>query len=375
MFPIIEDRPGGDTSYVNNVPIPLLTQAELPTFTFQLEKSEGKSENGSYGKEANAANFPISTGLAGVSMVLAPGIMRELHWHADAAEWAFVISGRVRTTLVDPAGHTETADFEPGDVWYFPRGHGHQLEALGNAPCHFILIFDNGYFSEFGTFSISDWMSSAPIDTVARSLRVSADVLRNLPQGEVYFAKGAIPPEPAAPPLRGPNPPSLTHKYSLMSQQPTSVFPGGREWLVDSTRFPISRTMTGLVFELDAGALRTLHWHPNASEWQYVLGGRYRVTLFGAKGRYREEILEPGDAGYIPQGYGHSIENIGDETGQILLGLNAGTFQKIDLAEWIAGQPADVLETNFGLPADLVAQLPRRDVFITDERIGSTRAS
>ena len=94
------------------------------------------------------------------------------------------------------------------------------------------------------------------------------------------------------------------------------------------------------------------------------------MTLFGAKGRYREEVLNPGDVGYIPQGYGHSIENIGSETGRILLGLNSGTFQKIDLSEWIAGQPADVLETNLGLPSDLVAQLPPKDVFISGGKPG-----
>ena len=115
-------------------------------------------------------------------MKLQPGIMRELHWHADAAEWAFVVSGRVRTTLVDPAGRSETSDFGPGDVWYFPRGHGHQLETLGSEPCHFILIFDNGYFSEFGTFSITDWMAQVPVETLAKSLRVDEDVLRGSPR-------------------------------------------------------------------------------------------------------------------------------------------------------------------------------------------------
>ena len=60
--------------------------------------------------------------------------MRELHWHATAAEWAFVIEGRVRTTVIDPQGNAETNDFEPGDVWYFPRGHGHMLECLGDKP-------------------------------------------------------------------------------------------------------------------------------------------------------------------------------------------------------------------------------------------------
>ena len=36
------------------------------------------------------------------------------------------------------------------------------LECLGNKPRHFILIFDNGYFSEFGTFSITDWLGGMP---------------------------------------------------------------------------------------------------------------------------------------------------------------------------------------------------------------------
>ena len=76
-----------------------------------------------------------------------------------------------------------------------------------------------------------------------------------------------------------------------------------------------------------------MHWHPNADEWQYVISGKMRVTMFGAKGRYREEVIEPGWVGYIPQGMGHSIENIGGEEGRILLGLNSGNFQAINLSE------------------------------------------
>jgi oxalate decarboxylase len=148
----------GDSSFMNNVPNPLLSGDELPTFKFALEKSEGKVIGNSYGKEATVKQLPISKGIAGVSMRLEPGAMRELHWHATAAEWGYVTEGRVRTTVVDPQGAAETNDFDPGDVWYFPRGHGHMLQCLGARPCHFILIFDNGYFSEFGTFSITDWI-------------------------------------------------------------------------------------------------------------------------------------------------------------------------------------------------------------------------
>src|SRR5712671_1222909 len=126
----------GDLSFQNNVPDPLLAGKELPTFKFELEKSKGKVIGNSFGKEATVEQLPISKGIAGVSMKIEPGAMRELHWHATAAEWAFVLEGRVRTTVIDPQGYAETNDFAPGDVWYFPRGHGHMLQCLGEKPCH-----------------------------------------------------------------------------------------------------------------------------------------------------------------------------------------------------------------------------------------------
>ena len=111
-----------DFPFKNNVPDPLLSGKELPTFKFALEKSKGKVMDGSFGKEATVTQLPISKGIAGVSMRLEPGVTRELHWHATAAEWAFVLEGRVRTTVLDPSGNSEINDFDPGDVWYFPRG-------------------------------------------------------------------------------------------------------------------------------------------------------------------------------------------------------------------------------------------------------------
>jgi len=49
-----------------------------------------------------------------------------------------------------------------------------------------------------------------------------------------------------------------------------------REWRVDSTNFPISRTVTGLVLDLEPGALCELHWHPTADERQYLIDGQTR---------------------------------------------------------------------------------------------------
>jgi oxalate decarboxylase len=356
----------GDPSFMNNVPDPALSGKDLPTFKFALEKSDGKVIGDSYGKEATVTQLPISKGIAGVSMRIGPGAMRELHWHATAAEWALVIEGRVRTTVIDPSGFAETNDFDPGDVWYFPRGHGHMLQCLGDKPCRFILIFDNGYFSEFGTFSITDWVGHTPKPLLAKNFGLPEAAFETFPKEEVYFARGKLPPAEPTVPLQGWKLPPETHRYRLLAQPPHSIHQGGREWRVDSSRFPIAKTITGVVLDLDPGALRTLHWHPNADEWQYIVEGTVSVTLFGSHGRYRIEQLQQGDVGYIPQGYGHSIENVGGDAARILIGLNAGIYQSIDLSQWIAGNPVDVLATNFGQPPELFGKFPDHDVFVAD---------
>jgi len=362
-----QEAEGGDPSFMNNVPDPILAGKDLPTFKFALEKSEGKVIGNSYGKEATVEQLPISKGIAGVSMKIEPGAMRELHWHATAAEWAFVLEGRVRTTVIDPEGNSETNDFDPGDVWFFPRGHGHMLECLGSQPCHFILIFDNGYFSEFGTFSISDWLGHTPKPLLAKNFGLPESAFNGFPKEEVYFARGAVPPEKPSIPLQNWKLPAQTHKYELLEQAPHKQYKGGREWRIDSTRFPISTTVTGVILDLDPGALRELHWHPTADEWQYVIEGNISVTMFGSHGRYRTEELEKGDVGYIPQGYGHSIENVGSKPCRILIGLNTGVYAAIDLSQWIAGNPTDVLATNFSKPASLFEKFPHKDVFISDK--------
>jgi oxalate decarboxylase len=299
-------------------------------------------------------------------MLLEPGATRELHWHATAAEWAFVLEGRCRTTVIDPEGRAETNDFDPGDIWYFPRGHGHSIQCLGHKPCHFILVFDNGYFSEFGTFSVTDWVGHTPPRLLAKNLGLPAEAFDKFPKSEVYFARGPVPPETIQPEHRQAlHAPPDTHKFRMLSQAPHSLHTGGREWRVGQDRFPISKTVTGVILDLNPGGLRELHWHPNADEWQYVVSGRVRVTLFGAHGRWRQETLDSGDVGYIPTGFGHSIENDSDDQpARVLIAFNTGHYQAIDLSLWLASNPDYLLAANFGRPESVIEKLPRRRVFI-----------
>jgi oxalate decarboxylase len=150
----------------------------------------------------------------------------------------------------------------------------------------------------------------------------------------------------------------------MLAEPPHSIHKGGREWRVDASRFPTATTITGVVLDLEPGGLRELHWHPTSDEWQYVVDGQLSVMMLGSHGRFRIETLNKGDVGYIPQGFGHSIENIGNVRCRVLIGFNTGHYQSIDLSQWIAGNPVEFLATNFGQPADLMAEFPREQVFI-----------
>jgi len=108
--------------------------AALPDFRFSLDGNIPKVTSGGWAKEATVHQFPISKGIAGVHMFLDPGASRELHWHAIAAEWALVIDGRCQTVVLDPSGASEINNYGPGDLWYFPKGHGHSIQTIGDKP-------------------------------------------------------------------------------------------------------------------------------------------------------------------------------------------------------------------------------------------------
>ncbi len=332
--------------------------APLPNFKYDLEAQTHWAGPAGSAKEATVAEFPISQSIAGVSMRLQPGAMRELHWHSLAAEWAYMLAGRCRVTVINPEGQSEVADFEVGDTWYFPRGHGHSLQGLGPGECHFLLGFDNGHFSEFGTFSVTDWIATAPPNIVARNLNLTPEEVARFPKKEVYIGPGRVP--PAAPPAfrnASLQPAQFSHKYRLLDQTPKK-FEGGTERVVSSREFPIQTTLTAARLDLDPGALRELHWHPHADEWQYYIRGRARVGIFGSHSRTKTEEFGPGNVAFIPQGYGHYVESIGSEPLEILILFNSGVYQEISLASWLGGNPAHLLEDNFSLPANLVSKMP-----------------
>ena len=132
-------------------------------------------------------------------------------------------------------------------------------KCITNQHAHFILIFDNGYFSGFGTFSITDWLSNTSKALLAKNFGLPESSFDGFPKEDVYFAHDAVPPEKATAPIQGWKPQALTHKYWLLEKPSHRTFQRGREWRLDPSVFPISKTITGVILDLEPGALRELH--------------------------------------------------------------------------------------------------------------------
>src|SRR6478672_1591931 len=329
----------------------------MPNFKYSLDGGIPKITSGGWAKESTIHQLPVSKGIAGVHMYLNPGASRELHWHAIAAEWAYIIDGRCQTVVIEPSGASEINNYEPGDLWYFARGHGHSIQCIGDKPCHFILSFDNGAFSEHGTFSITDWIDVTPKDIVAANFHLPTDLFDAFPKGETYIQAGPIVPISQA--LDAPWPRESTHKFRLLrDQKAVRDFEGGTFRLASIDEFPASKTMSGGLMIIEKGKQRNLHWNTNANEWHYYLRGKGQVALFGSGGRGKVAEFKPGDVAYIPQGFGHAIKNVGDDDLEIVQTWDNPKFEEIDLDKRVRSSPNYLVTNNFpGVPESTIAKM------------------
>lgn len=340
----------------------------LQNFKYSLDSSKGWEGPGGSAKEVTVTQLPVSNSIAGVSMRLTPGGLRELHWHAIAAEWAYMIEGRCRITVFSPNGQPEVADFEKGDIWYFPKGFPHALQGLPPDGCHFILAFDDGHFSEFGTFSITDWFSQVPPVVLAQNTGLSRDIIAKLPKKEAYILQGTVPPR-EIPALRDKDLETTqsAHKYRL-SKQPPVKFAGGEERIVTQSDFPVQATLSAALLSIEPGGLREMHWHPTSDEWFFVLDGDAEIGIFGAHGRSKKDNFSKGDVGFIQQGFGHYIKNTGTRDVNLVIVFNTPHYQQISLSQWLGANPAQLIADNFGISEETVKMLPKELIGIANGR-------
>lgn len=327
---------------------------------YSFDLTHRRIQDGGWTRQVTAKEFPSSQDIAGVTMRLTAGSYRELHWHT-ANEWAYMLYGTARVTVFNPDGTIFIGDVSEGDLWFFPTGHPHAIQGLGPDGCEFLLAFDEGTFSEYNTLLLSGWLAHTPSQVVSRNFTVPEASLMSLPEQGLYIFPGTVP-GPLEEDRKAVGGPAVASKvdytFRMKAMKPTNETAGGTIRVVDSTTFHASKTIASALFTLKPGALRELHWHPNASEWQYYISGKGRMTVFVAAGEAHTMDYNPNDVGFVPQVAGHYVENTGDKDLVFLALFKSPSFSEVSLNEWIRRIPVQMTEQHLRLSADTIAQIP-----------------
>lgn len=330
----------------------------LPNLRMSFSDTHMQLNHGGWSREITVRDLPIATTLAGVNMSLTPGGVRELHWHQQS-EWAYMILGTARITSVDQNGRNFIADVGPGDLWFFPKGVPHSIQGLDEG-CEFLLVFDDGAFSDLNTLSISDWFAHTPPDVLSLNFGVPEAAFEGMPAEQVYIFQDQVPGSLASQEVQSPyGTVPLSFKHRLLAQTPI-ITPGGSVRIVDSSNFPISTTVAAALVEIKPGGMRELHWHPNADEWQYYLTGQGRMTVFAGNGIARTFDYRAGDVGYVPVAMGHYIQNTGKDTLWFLEIFRSDRFEDISLNQWMALTPQELVRDNLNASTELLDALRKQ---------------
>jgi oxalate decarboxylase len=180
--------------------------------------------------------------------------------------------GNARVTIMNPDGTMFIGDVSEGDLWIFPAGFPHSIQGPGPDGTEFLLVFNQGNFSEDGTMLLSEWVAHTPPEVLAKNTGLDKSVFAQTPGAPLYIFPGSLPKslEQDKAEIGGE---AVASKYQytfhLKSMEPTKSSEGGKVRIVDSRTFPTSKNIAAALGTLKPGGLRELHWHPTASEWQF----------------------------------------------------------------------------------------------------------
>ena len=165
-------------------------------------------------------------------------------------------------------GQSFVNDLQAGDSWFFPGGVPHSIQALDDG-AEFLLVFDDGSFSEDNTFLATELMMRMPKEILSKNLQVPVSAFDNIPMAQKYIFPGTpAPTDIQEQNITGPGsmlPSNMSYSFHW-SQQPAYEVPGGSVKILDPLTFPTAADFSVALFRILPGDMREIHWHGSSDE-------------------------------------------------------------------------------------------------------------
>ena len=297
-------------------------------------------------------NLPILKNLSIKRVVLNPGAMRTPHWHANANELTYCVSGTALVSVLD--NHIRFANFivTAGQMFHIDSGSLHHIENLGADVAEFIIAFRNerpedfGFGATFGAFSdaVLGNTYDLPTSDVAKIRRDTT--VRKLAR------RVGDPDIPASAHFDDP------HKFDIEAQAPGLNYATGNARFARDQFWPALTNMSMYSLRVTEDGMREPHWHPITGEMGYVRSGDARMTVMNPTGTLDTWTLTAGDMYFIPTAYPHHIENIGAEDWHFLIFFDQPFPADIGYRASASAYTRQVLAAAFDTHIDDLPQFP-----------------
>ncbi|PGU19082.1 cupin domain-containing protein [Bacillus thuringiensis] len=164
----------------------------------------------------------------------------------------------------------------------------------------------------------------------------------------------------------------MSNKYNF-KETVFKSFDSGSFFRASVKEFPVLKGLAVQGLDLEPGAVREPHTHPNANQLDYCISGEGRVGIIGPQGEKHYLDLKAGDISFVPQGYLHWIENTGSETLSFLLLLSHEEPQTIELSDMLKDVPNSTLANMYDVSKSIFDAIPNRTIIVGGGKGQSTK--
>lgn len=296
----------------------------------------------------DAATFPLLNRMSMRRLLLAPGVIREPHWHANADELACCLAGTVLVSLLDTGDVFGSFTISAGEMFHIAVGSLHTIENVSDGEAELIIAFSHESPEEFSLHAAFGAMSDAVLGNTFTLPASDFAAVKRDTNSAILVRRSAptkVPPSAALPD---------PHKFGIATETPPIDSPFGTARVARAQFWPALKHLAMYSIDVKENGMREPHWHPNTAEMGYVHKGRARMSILDPDGSVDTYELQPGDTYFIPRSYPHQIEVLGDEDIHFLVFFDQPMPADIGYRASTTAISANVLAATFGIaPAEL----------------------
>ncbi|MBS1693777.1 MAG: cupin domain-containing protein [Actinobacteria bacterium] len=253
-------------------------------------------------RRVTAHNLPILKNLSIKRALINPGGMRTPHWHANANELTYCVSGTALVSVLDTGSRFASFIVRAGDMFHIDSGSLHHIENIGEDVAEFIITFsserpeDFGFGAAFGAFTDAVLGNTYDLDAsdFATLRRDTTDRKLAGRQGDPQIPSGAAFDDP--------------HKFGVDAMTPPVSIAVGNARTARLQYWPALKDLSMYSLRVREDGMREPHWHPITGEMGYVDKGNARMTVMNPDGSLDTWYLKQGDVYFVPTAYPHHIE-------------------------------------------------------------------